>query len=218
MFDNPKRAFLEAFLFTLIIFALGIFLGVSIENSRLNDINNYYALSEVSLMDSMALGKIPELQSFNCTKLMKNNIDFADKIYNEALLLEKYEDSGELTDSLKIAHRKYDVLRTILWINIIDSKEKCKNDVSTVVYLYEYAPNDLTNKADQIVWSRILFDLKQKYGDKMILIPIAVDSNISSLGYLGKQFNISKYPSVIIDEKNILYDLKSMEEIEKYLK
>jgi hypothetical protein len=218
MFDNPKRAFIEAFFLAIIVFIIGIMLGVSYEDSRLNAINDYYSLSEVSLMDSIALGKITDLKTLDCSSLIASNIGFADKIYNEALTLEQYEETGSLTDSMMIAHKKYDVLRTLLWINVINSKETCKNGFSDVVYLYEYNPDDLQVKADQIVWSRILFDVKQKYADDMILIPIAVNSNISSLDYLMKEFKISKYPAVIINEKNVIYNLESSEDIEKYLK
>jgi len=68
-------------------------------------------------------------------------------------------------------------LRTLLWINLIDIPDKCKKDVSVVVYLYEYKTEDLTEKATNRVWSKILFDLKQEMGNKIILIPIAVDSD-----------------------------------------
>jgi hypothetical protein len=218
MFDNPKRAFLESFFLALVIFVLGIFLGISFEDSRLNEINEYYALSEISLIDSLALGKMSNLNTFNCSDLVKNNIDFADKIYEEALLLEKYEQSGDLTESLKIAHRKYDVLRTLLWINVIDTKEKCKKNISSVVYLYEHESEEIGEKANQVVWARILFDLKQKYSDKILLIPISVNSDVSSLDLMTRKLGISKYPAVVINEKIVLYDLTSLENLEKYLK
>jgi len=218
MFNNPKRAFWEAFLLALIIFVLGIIMGVAFENNRLSKMNDYYSLSEVSFIDSLSLSNLADLKNFSCSELIKSNIDFADRIYNEARLLEKYEQSGDLTDSLKIAHTKYDVLRTLLWINVMKSRERCKNNFSSVVYLYEYDTKDLTARAQQIVWSRILFDLKQKYGNNMILIPISATSNVSSLDSITKSLNISNYPAVVINEKNILYDLTSITDMEKYLK
>ena len=142
MFDNPKRAFLEAFILAVIIFVFGIILGVSFENNRLDKINEYYALSEISLMDSIALGQMADLNVFSCSDLIENNINFADKIYTEAALLEKYEESGDLTDSLALAHKKYDVLRTVLWINVMKTRDRCKSNLSSVVYLYDYNTKD----------------------------------------------------------------------------
>jgi hypothetical protein len=218
MLDNPKRAFWEAFFLALVIFIFGIIIGIIFENNRLSQIDDYYSLSEVSLIDSLSLSNLADVKSFSCSELIKSDIVFADKIYEEARLLEKYEQSGDLTDSLKIAHKKYDVLRTLLWINVMKTKEKCRNNFSSIVYLYEYEPKDLIKRAQQIVWSRILFDLKQKYGDQIILIPISATNNVSSLDSIKSSLNISDYPVVVINEKNILYNLTSITDMEKYLK
>lgn len=218
MLDNPKRAFWEAFLLALIIFAFGIILGIAFENSRLEKIDDYYASSEISLIDSLSLSNLADLKNFSCSELITSNIEFADRIYDEARLLEKYEQSGDLTESLKVTHKKYDVLRTLLWINVMKTKERCKNNFSSVVYLYEYETEDLTERAEQTVWSRILFDLKQKYGEKIILIPISATSNVSSLDSIIKSLNISSYPAVVVNDKTVLYDITSTEDMEKYLK
>jgi len=218
MFNNPKRAFFEAFFLALLIFIIGLLIGVSFEDSRLDKINEYYTLSEISLIDSVALNKISDLKNISCDELINYDLSFADKIYEEAALLERYEKSGKITNEMNIAHKRYDLLRTILWTNVIKTREKCSGSLNSVVYLYNYNNNDLTERAEQIVWSRILFDLKQKTGEKVILIPISIDNNITSLRLLVKEFKINKYPAVIINEKDILYDLTSVADIEKHLK
>ena len=131
----------------------------------------------------------------------------------QAFLLEKYEDSGKVTQSMELAHKKYDILRTFLWINNIKLLEKCKKKYSTVVYLYEYKPEDLTQRAVQNVWSKILLDFKHEKGSEVLLIPIAIDSGLTSLNSLIDKFEISEYPVVIIDEKEILYELNSVEDL-----
>lgn len=217
MFDNPKRAFLEALLLALVIFIIGIIIGISFESSRLDDINMYYANSEISLMDSMALNRISDLENVSCDELISYDFSFADKIYNEALLLEKYEESGKITDSINVAHNRYDLLRTILWINVMKTREKCPGNFNSIVYLYNYNTEDLTERAKQIVWSRILFDLKQKSGKDITLIPISVNNDIASLHLLVGDFGITKYPAVIINEKYVIYELASSDDIENYL-
>ena len=145
------------------------------------------------------------------------NKHFADKIYNEAVLLEKYESAGKVTEEMEIVHKRYDVLRTFLWINNIKTFEKCEKDYSTVVYLYEYFSKDLTQKARQNVWSKILSDLKEKEGNNILLIPIAADSDLTSLDSLIYKFNITNYPVVVINEKDVIYELSSVEELRKYV-
>lgn len=213
---NPKNAFWEALLLAIVVFVFGIFLGIGFESSRTNKINEYYAKSEIFLMDFLALNNIDNL-NLECEKLITSNVEFADRIYDEAFLLEKYEDAGKISDNIKLAHKKYDIARTLLWTNVIRVKEKCEN-FSYVVYLYEYETKDLFQKAEQKVWSRILFDLKQKKGNEIILIPIAVDSNLSSLNSLVSRFNISRFPVVIIDDEHIIEELNSVEGLERYLR
>lgn len=217
-FENPKRAFVEALIISIVIFIIGIILGMSFESSRLDRVNDYYSASEVSIIDSIALGRLSDIDILNCDEINELNIQLADKIYEESYELQKYEDSGKITDNLKLVRKKYDVLRTLLWINVIKSNEKCNSDISSVVYLYEFQPESLEKRALQIVWSRVLFDLKQQEGNKIILIPISVSSNITSLDSLIKTFNITDYPVVIVNEKAVLYNIESVEDIEKYLK
>ena len=190
------------------------------EGNRIDEINDYYVLSEIFLMDSLALSKLTDVVGTglsSCDVLVDANIGFADKIYNEAYILEKYEESGKLSEALKVLHRKYDLLRTLLWINLMDIPDKCKENVSMVVYLYEYETEDLTKKATNRVWSKILFDLKQEIGNKIILIPIAADSDLTSLNSLLSKYNILEYPVVIIDE-HVISEINSVDELKEHLK
>lgn len=198
------------------VFIVGLFFGIAYESSHLEKINDYYSASEISLMDSVLMDQIGDLELLSCEELKKSNIDFANKIYEEAIFLEKLEDSNKLSDNLLVAHRRYDLLRTFLWVNVIKSREKCGFEY--VVYLYEYQTNDLAKLATQRVWSRILYDLKQEKQDEIILIPIAVDSEIISLDVLKNNFEIKKYPAVIMNGENVIYEISSADKLTPYLK
>ncbi|MBA7598181.1 hypothetical protein ES703_05192 [subsurface metagenome] len=219
MIKNTKSVFWQALILTIIVFAVGIFLGIAYEGSKIDEISDYYVLSEIFLMDSFALSKLTDVIGTglaSCDVLVGANIEFADKIYEEAYILEKYEESGKLSEALKILHRKYDLLRTLLWINLMDIPDKCKENVSVVVYLYEYETEDLTKKATNRVWSKILFDLKQEMENKIILIPIAADSDLTSLNSLISKYNIPEYPVVIIDE-HVISEINFVDDLKKYL-
>jgi hypothetical protein len=214
---STKNIFWEALVLTIAVFFIGIFLGISYESKKLNDINKYYASSEIFLVDSLALSEFSKKNTTDCENLISTSVSFADKVYNEARLLERYEEASKLTDSIKLAHKRYDLLRTILWINTMNIPTECKKNTSTVVYLYEYETKDINQRAKQAVWSKIIFDLKQDKGGRIILIPIAADSNLTSLNMLIEKYNIKDFPVVIINEKYFLYDIKTKEEIESYL-
>jgi len=213
--EGKKRIFWDAFLLTLVVFLAGLFLGISFESSKVAQINEYYANSEIFLMDILALNNMIGLEK-NCNLLADANLKMADKVYEEALLLEKYSDSEKLAQAMDLAHKRYDLLRTFLWIDSVNIKNKCNSNFSTVVYIYEYKTKDLVKKATQNVWSKILYELKQNKGDKIVLIPIAGNNDIESLESLKRKFEISNLPVVIINEKNLITKLESVGELERY--
>jgi hypothetical protein len=215
--NNNKRVFWEALLLTVLVFVLGLLIGIAYESSKSSEINEYYAVSEISLMDIFVMNSMINLNSNDCEVLTNANLEFADKIYHEAVLLEKYESAGKISKEMELVHKRYDILRTFLWINNMKTFETCPNKYSTVVYLYEYSSDDLTQKAKQNVWSKILYDLKQKEGENILLIPIAADNGLTSLDSLINKFNVTDYPAVIINEKDIIYELSSVEELDKYI-
>jgi len=216
MFQSNKNVFWEALLVAIFIFAIGLIMGVVFENSRTQNIQNLYSDSDIQLLNLKIQSQLFSLPGFNCSQAIAENIKFGDQIFSEALLLQKYEDSQTITDSLRQEHRKYDLLRTMFWLNSIDIKQKCGNSFHTVVYLYKY-DSDLNTQAQQTTFSRALSDLKDKYGDEIVLIPIAGNMDLSSTQSLMDYLGITQLPVVIIDEKTKITAIQDMKDIEKYL-
>ena len=69
---NSRKSFWQAFIITLAIFLIGMFLGIAYEGNRLTKINDYYILSDILLMDSFALNKLTDLN--NITSIVDCNI------------------------------------------------------------------------------------------------------------------------------------------------
>lgn len=216
MLENKKNVFWQAFFVAFLVFLIGILMGVYLEQMRIDESSIVFYKSDVALYDSFALSKILDNPNISCQELTQAHIDFANNVYEEAKIIEKFDDSNKVTESIKIVHRKYDLLRTLLWIDIDNLSNRC-NDVNYIVYLYSYNTDDLSTKSEQIVWSRVLSDLKEERGDSVILIPIAADQNISSLDYLMKKYNIEHLPALVINGEEVAYKISSQEEIEKYL-
>jgi hypothetical protein len=209
---NQKHVFWEALLVTLFIFGVGLVAGIMIENHRTSEIVNLYLSSEISLLDAEVQREIINYGELNCEVAIKNNIDFGNRIYEEAKTLQEYEDSEQLTNNLKAQHRKYDLLRTMFWLNSIKLKDKCDSDFHTVVYLYDYDSEDLAEKNKQEVFSRFLGELKEETGDEIVLIPIAKNLDLSSLDLLLGDYDIGP-TSVILDEKHVFNSLEELSEI-----
>ena len=114
MFNSQKNVFWEALLVTIFIFGIGILAGVLLENSRTSQINSLFQKSEVDLLDIKLQNEIYSSENFNCEFAVKENLNFADKIYKEAQLLEKYEEASRFTEEIILQHKKYSLLRAVL--------------------------------------------------------------------------------------------------------
>lgn len=217
MLRSKKRVFLQALLLTILVFLIGVLIGILFEERRVDVVQEYYTESEINMLDIYALNNLISLEVSDCDSLWNASRNFADKIYEEARLLEMYEDRDKISDDMKVLHWKYDILRTLLWQNVIETKRICGEKVSSVIYLYNYDPHDLTEKAKQNVWAKILIDLKYEKGEEVILIPIAVNSNLISLNSLIDSYNIDSYPVLIINEKYLVTEISSVEDLEEYI-
>jgi len=218
MVNKKYWIFVQALLLTIVIFLIGMYMGVIFEEKKFAEANIYFVNSEVSLIDILALNQLIDSSEISCGVLVDANTELLGRVYQEAVALEHYETSGKITQSIKAEHKKYDVLRTFIWINFIKIKENCEEvNYSNVIYLYEYNQEDLVKKAEQNVWSRILREVKEEKGSEIMLIPIAVDNELASLKALISDLNIQEYPVVIINEKIVLDKLTSAEDLKKYL-
>lgn len=216
MESKNKRTFLEAFIFTIVVFVFGILIGMSVENKNINDVNEAYLNSQVTMFDMYLASSFIDENS-TCDFIKEESVKLANRIYKEAELLEKYEEFSEIFDNIKVVHRKYDVLRTMLWDISGSMIEKCSN-YNIIVYLYEYETKELTQQAYQNTWSRFLNEIKEEYGDNIILIPIAVDQELVSLDAILDKYEIDRYPVVIINNKKLFYDIPQKTEFEKLFK
>ncbi len=215
MLQNKKNVFWQALLVTIIVFLLGLVLGVYLEQLRGDKLSVSLYNSEVSFYDSLLISDISDYSDISSKEVVDLNLEFADNIYDEAKFLEKYDEANKLTNSVKALHRKYDLLRTSVWLNLIKLKDSY--DINTIVYLYEYQSDDIGVKAKQNTFSKVLEDFKEKQGNNVVLIPIAVDLDIVSLNYLLDRFEIEEFPAVFINEEHLVTEIPSVEKLESYL-
>jgi len=208
---NRKHVFWQALFTAIIIFGTGLLLGLWVENYRNQAIEIIAIESEINVLDTQILGDVSNIFNIQCSDYSEKIIEFADDIYLEAQELEKYESSSQLTDQLGILHKKYDLLRVILWKESINMKDKCGGFFHTVVYLYDYNDPDLETKAMQVAFSRYLDDLKARYGNEIILIPIAADVDLASVDLIKKNYGINgNLPVVIVNEEKVFDSLEEL--------
>lgn len=213
---SKHRIFAETLILTALILLVGFFIGFLVESSRTNRIESDYRNFEISSLDiSLQNYYYQIMNKSSCDSAVEENFILADKIYNQGILIEKYEESSELSQSMSLEKKKYVLLKTQLWLNSILLKEKCGNPFHTIVYVYSQEEND-AKKAEQIAISNVLKALKEKKKNDIILLPIAGNLGLDIVGMQLKTYNVTYLPSIIIDEKYVLEGFHNLEELESY--
>lgn len=216
IFKSDKNVFWQALVIVIILFSFGVYFGHLLENWRTNNIIDFYAKSELNLLDLNIQNKIYSLKTIDCNNSIKENINFGNDIYKEALLLVKYENAQRITDNIKLQHKKYDLLRNLFWINSIEIKHKCNAAYHNIVYLYHYNNPNIEKMAKQDVFYNLLNELKEKYQNEIMLIPIAGDNDLASINLMMDLYNVSvsELPVILIDEKIKLTGVETLEQVE----
>jgi hypothetical protein len=207
--------FLETLLVATFLFTFGILMGIFIENARVNAVESSFAELETDLLDARLLSDL--IRDSECELAIQENIEFADRVFWEARTLTKYEDSNQITDKIKIQHKRYDLLRAIIWMNSIKIKERCNTSYHNVIYLYEYDNPSSIKRAQQKTISNLLMDIKNEEGENVLLLSLAGDIDSPSIKLLTLKYNITELPTILIDENIKITDLKLKEDITNYL-
>ncbi len=215
---NEKSAFGKALVLTVVLFLVGVSLGIFIESYRSSSIRDQYEDLEFELLDSKLRTNFYQLMGEDfCDIAIQDNLEFSDMIYEEGKKIEVYARFNRLGDKLIEEKKKYTLLKTEFWLNSILLRDKCNEDYETVVYFYLDDPEDDDVKQSQNVQSRILGELKEKYGADIMLIPLPADLEVSVVDAFVELNDITMFPTVLINEEIKLEGLHSLEDIEKLI-
>ena len=61
---------------------------------------------------------------------------------------------------------------------------------------------------------KFLIDVKNKYGNRVLLIPIAANLDLESVNLAKEKYHVTKVPAIIIDERTVITTLPTLEEVE----
>ena len=214
---NSKHAFWQALLVAVSFFFSCLIIGFFIESYRADAVKMNILDSEIYVFDEQLRQIILDQQNVSCTLAKDSLFDFANRIYHDAEKLENYDSASKFSESFGILHRRYDLLRTLLWQDSIKLRERCQLSFHTVIYFYEYNPEDVEMRALQSYYSRMLVELKESYGGEILLIPIAINMNLSSVNVLLDNYKIEELPVIFIDERYAINTIISSDELERII-
>lgn len=204
-----------AFLITILIFVLVIGVSLIFENGRAEEIRKSFAETDVLWNDVRFFNEYAANASAGeCGVLMEENRKLGDRIYGEGLKVETYENANKLTDEILTEKKRYALLDLQFWENSVEIRKKCGQQFSTVIYFY----SQYDKTSEQKTMDVVLGDFKQRCGKATIYITFPADMELSSINLIKSSYNITQFPSVLINEKNLLTGVVSLDDLNKYAK
>lgn len=213
-----KKVLLKTLALTALIFALGLFVGVSLDNLRLEAVKNRITEIDNLWNDARLLQSyIQRLSDGNSTSycgfLIEENLKAGDKIYKEGSLVEEYEKTNRFTPTFILEKERYALLDLQFWLNSIDLKKVCNANYSNVIYFY----SQYNRTVEQGFQDRVLFELKQNCGPQIIYITFPADMEITTIEVIKNIYNVTEIPAILINESTVLYSPLTLRELEKYV-
>ena len=218
MVSSQKSVFWKGAIITFVIFITGILLGMYIEEDRSKGIIDHYEELEFSWYDSKLRTSFYQLLGQDlCENAIKDNLEFSDKIYEEGKRIQHIEDANKFDEKLRKEKRQYALLKTEFWLNAILLKETCNADYHNIIYFYKDRPDSDFEEQQQKVQSKVLGDLKERYGSDLMLIPLPINLDVGVIDVFVNTYEIEETPAILIDESIVLSGLTSIEDIESFL-
>lgn len=204
-----------AFLITVLVFILILGVSLILENSRTEEIRKSFAETDVLWNDAKFFNEyMANASESECEYLAEENRKLGDRIYSEGLKIETYENANKLTDAILTEKKRYALLDLQFWKNSIEIKSRCGQEFATVIYFY----SQFSETSEQKLMDRVLWDFKQRCGAATVYITLPSGMDLSSIELIKKQYNVTKTPSVLINEETLLTGVVSLDELNRYAK
>ena len=188
---------ISAFVISLLLFVTGIFVGYSFNKEELGyieqtmlktrrDVNNF----QLQFLFLDVLG-----DNATCPFLTNTLSSINEEYYNIGSRLSSYDSENKIMDYDEYLNmkREYSRLSISYWLLVQKLRKSCRMNASTIIYFYS---NECTKCDDQ---GFILTYLKNKLGNRLLVFALDTDLNEPSINVLKTFYNITQYPSLIID-------------------
>lgn len=211
--DILKRRYVFVLIATIIIFSLGITLGIIVNNTKAAVMEKEITaqnLDDLSLQLQLTYLNFLDVNSTEGCRVMNAALEQSWKNLDNAYRnLVKYKDSIEADNENIQYFERNDLLNNIrYWLLLKKAKEYCELQDSVPVIFF-FSEKDCSDCGTQ---SEILEHYKRIFEDRMLLFHINIDISEPMAQILLNQYGIDSYPAIII-ENDMITGVVGMEEI-----
>lgn len=187
-------------LITLLVFSLGMSLGIIIDNARLKTLQYQTEKQEIdfeSLQFQYLYLTSLEEEGESCSALQATLDKSVAELGKTLDTFVSYKmDSKINKKSYMLIGRKYLLDNLQYWFFARKSKQRCNSDVVSILYFY--SSERCPACSDQGV---LLTYFKKLYGEQLLVFPIDVDFEEEEplIGVMKSRYGINDYPALVIE-------------------
>lgn len=221
MVDKMKEKdniYVKSLVISIFIFLSGMMFGILIDNYRISHIRKSLMSDIIFWDDSIFLTRLKELYGEGfCSEALELNLLYNQKIYERGKEIEEMIKLNRFAPEMREELRKYTLMQVKFWLDSRGLKEKCNFTYKNVLYLQDFFAKEQEVRLRNKVQSKIMLDVKERCGNKILLIPINMDLNLTTVDVIKLRYNVTRSPTIIIDDKIVLEGIVSLQDLLKIL-
>lgn len=206
--------YLLAFVITIIIFSMGILLGMYMNEIKLKSLSkDMDALDEERKIQETNLLLLTLFKDDSCILLRNYMVEILPKLEKLAMRTDYYERSADRKrfgeeEYIKIK-KKYMILLVNYWLIAKKLEDTCGDNTPKLIYFYS------NKKCDDCKAQGIILDSIKKEHKEIMIFSIDTDINLSTLRLIMGIYNVTEVPSLVINDKTYggFMNKKEVEEI-----
>ena len=144
-----------------------------------------------------------------CNVLEKAAMDLSEELQENNRKLSRYEKQNEQEfERLKAEHT---MIFARLWMMNLELKQECNSSRSTLLYFFDVYSDESAQQG------YVLDSVYNQYEEDIFIFPMDAEFDMGIINLLKNEFNITRTPTIIIDETEKLEGLTPKNEIEEIL-
>jgi len=195
-----KRRYVLAAILTLMMFLLGVMLGLVIESKRVVYIQKQAKQQELDFLSlQLQYQYVDQLgQEKNCPAIAKTLDETVTRLESARRRLEGYTQTANINkEEFKILQRDYTLAQIRYWLLAKRTQKLCNTELATIIYFFS-DDKDCPGCNEQ---SFVLTYLKKRLKDRLLNFVIYEKQEEPMVATLKKSYNITTYPTLIVEDK-----------------
>lgn len=194
-----RKIFVSALFLTVVIFVMGLLLGLVIEGKRVEFIEQADREQKINLeslqLQLLYLSSIEGRES--CPAFTTALSDHIKETENTRERLEKYLTEDMAHESgFSLLKREYIISQLNYWVLARKTRDICESDFVSVLYFYSKKCPDCENQGF------ILDYLKKLFGDRLLIFALDKEfADENMIKVIAASYNVSWVPTIVIEDK-----------------